>query len=58
MIRCEGGKVDFKNAEHRLLFINSYCSSVLGWKSCSVAQGLLKFYEKEELYGIQGKSKI
>lgn len=56
MIRCEGGRANFQSAEHRELFINTYCASVRGWENCSIAKVLNEMYEKRGISN--GKSKI
>ena len=48
-IKCERAVVDFANAAEFKEYVSQYCaSSTNGWKDCTVAERLLKHYEREE----------
>lgn len=46
-VYCEAARVDFKKAETRKKYWNSYCSSASGWERCSLAGALVDEYEEE-----------
>ena len=47
-VHCEGGRVTFPDKEAALEYIDRYCGSPAGWRSCSVAASLLKYYERKD----------
>ena len=44
---CEGCRLTFPDQETRLEYVRRYCGSS-DWKRCSVAKGLLEFYDKDD----------
>lgn len=46
-VKCEGGKINFKDRDHALGYENKYCGSY-DWKHCSVAQALNIYYEEQD----------
>lgn len=47
-VHCEGGKVEFPDMKVRDYYINRYCADNPGWKKCTIASFLERFYEREE----------
>ena len=49
-VHCEGGCVTFPDREAEQDYIRQYCASrdAVGWKACSVAGNLLKYYERTD----------
>lgn len=45
-IHCEGGCAAFPDQEARVAYIKRYCASLQGWKTCSLAAELLRYYER------------
>ena len=51
-IVCEGGKLSFPDERAIRDHCRAFCANVCGWRRCSVAITLQKYYErKEESYG-------
>lgn len=49
-VHCEGGCcVAFCDREAYTEYTDRYCASLQGWKDCSVAASLLRYYERTEL---------
>ena len=42
-VHCEGGKVEFPDMK-----VRDYCADNPGWKKCTIASFLERFYEREE----------
>ena len=47
-VHCEGGKISFPDPEAALIYIAGHCAEVQGWKECSIAQNLMRYYERED----------
>ena len=47
-VRCEGGKVNFRDRRAAKEFTDNFCASMAGWKICSLASSLLAYYERTE----------
>ncbi len=45
-ISCEGGRMDFPDRMALTEYADRYCANVQGWKSCTMAEGLLRYYER------------
>lgn len=46
-VGCEGGKLRFPDKQSAVEYMDAYCASTSGWKSCAVAATLLNFYERQ-----------
>lgn len=46
-IHCEGGKVKFQDRQAAVEYIDLHCASLDGWKRCSIADSLNKYYERK-----------
>lgn len=47
-VYCEGGQVRFYDLRCRNEYINRYCATVPGWKSCTIAGYLVHYYERKD----------
>ena len=47
-VGCEGGKLRFPDKESAVQYMDTYCASPMGWKKCTVAASLLKYYDRKE----------
>lgn len=47
-VHCEGGVMNFLDAEAMREYISQYCAQNPGWKKCTVAQNLQNTYERVE----------
>ena len=47
-IHCEGGRLTFKDREQMLEYIDRHCACLQGWKNCSMAISLEKYYERTD----------
>ena len=45
-VHCEGGRVKLPTAEAEKEYIRFYCADHLGWKRCTVARAITRFYER------------
>lgn len=46
-IHCEGGGVDLPERATFLEYANRYCANLEGWKDCSIAAQMLRYYEQK-----------
>lgn len=44
-VHCEGGKIRFPDRISLNEFVRLYCGTA-NWKTCSVAENLLRYYER------------
>lgn len=54
-INCEGGRLQFGTWRDCSEYADKYCASY-GWRNCTVAQQLLRKYEREENDAKRGKN--
>ena len=47
-VHCEGGRVVFQDREAIQEYAERHCASLNGWKDCSIACSLLRYYERKE----------
>ena len=47
-VHCEGGRIDLPSGEAAREYFEIYCSSVEGWRRCTVARAITRFYEKKD----------
>lgn len=47
-IHCEGGGPAFELPETFREFSNAYCASTENWRKCSLADALVRQYDKED----------
>ena len=47
-VHCEGGRPSFPDRKAAQEYIDRYCGGLDGWKDCSIAQNLLRYYERTE----------
>lgn len=47
-VHCEGGCASFRDRAAAQEYINRHCASVNGWKSCSLACSLVRYYERAD----------
>ncbi len=45
-VHCEGARLVFPDKETEWEYTGSYCAGKNGWKNCSVAESLLKYYDR------------
>ena len=46
-VHCEGGRQVFPDGQAARDYAGRYCACMEGWKNCSVADNLLRYYERE-----------
>lgn len=46
-VHCEGGRIAMPSRPVANAYMNAYCAG--DWEKCTVAQGLTKYYEEENL---------
>ena len=46
-VHCEGGNMQFPDAEAAKEYLLTYCTAVPGWRRCTVAQAITRHYEKK-----------
>ena len=49
-VHCEGGRLNFRDREAAVDYIDRHCACLGGWQECSLAAALLRQYEKEDKY--------
>ena len=47
-MHCEGGKIAFPDRATAQMYFNTYCGDVDGWRRCTVARAITRFYETQE----------
>lgn len=47
-VHCEGGRLRFPDKDAADEYANRYCAENSGWKNCTVARALLRYYERTE----------
>ncbi len=47
-VHCEGAKLRFGTAEGRLDYARRFCANASGWKDCTLAQNLVREFERSE----------
>ena len=47
-VRCEGGRIALPNMEVTRAYFDAYCGHVTGWRRCTVARAITRFYEAED----------
>ena len=47
-IHCEGGRQVYPDRQAARDYAQRYCTHMEGWKCCSVAENLLRYYERTE----------
>lgn len=45
-VNCEGGRVKMPESGETVAYSERYCAG--DWRRCSIAQQLMKFYERED----------
>lgn len=55
-IHCEGGCMRFRDRKEAVEFQDSYCASLNGWKDCTVASSVMRYYERVEKDAKRGKN--
>jgi len=48
-ISCEHGMLIFYDRESIEEYIEKYCDCPSGWKKCTLAASLIKYYEREDV---------
>lgn len=46
-IHCEAGRLNFPDKKAKREYAVRYCACMNGWKTCSLAVSLQKYYESE-----------
>lgn len=46
-IHCEGGCMKFPDQATLRRYADRYCASTTGWRDCTVAAGLLEYYDRK-----------
>lgn len=58
LIKCEGGELSFPSEAAIRDHCQAFCSNYYGWRRCSIAITLQKYYDrKEESYGKSSEGK-
>lgn len=47
-VHCEGGRPTFPDRAAATEYIDRYCADVNGWRDCSIAKTLLRYYERTD----------
>ena len=47
-VRCEGGRLRLPSHALTADYFASYCGDVNGWRRCTVARAITRFYEAED----------
>lgn len=47
-VRCDGGCMNFPDRATLTEYADHYCASVEGWKGCTMAASLLKYYDRKD----------
>ena len=47
-LQGEGGRMEFPDRKAATEYADRYCAAQSGWKACSVAASLLRYYERKE----------
>ena len=47
-VRCEGGRLRLPSRETTTGYFNAYCGDVNGWRRCTVARAITRFYEDDD----------
>lgn len=47
-MHCEGGRIEFPDRPTAQAYFETYCGDVCGWKRCTVARAITRFYEAQE----------
>ena len=47
-MHCEGGRIAFPDRDTAQMYFQTYCGDVDGWRRCTVARAITRFYEREE----------
>ena len=47
-VRCEGARLRLPSKGAEEDYIRTYCTDHLGWKRCTVARAVTRFYEKRD----------
>ena len=45
-VRCEGGRIALPNQGLTQAYFEAYCGDVNGWRRCTVARAITRFYER------------
>ncbi len=56
-LQCEVAAVAFRSREQRSEFVNRYCGSLTGWRSCTLSRSMTVDYEREMTYGKNGSER-
>lgn len=47
-VHCEGGHLAFRDRPETEDYIDRHCADLEGWKGCSLAGSLLRYYERTD----------
>jgi len=47
-MHCEGGRLSFPDRDTAQAYFTTYCGDIDGWRRCTVARAITRFYEREE----------
>lgn len=47
-VHCEGGRPTFPDRAAAQEFIDKHCGDINGWRTCSIAAVLLRYYERTD----------
>lgn len=53
-VHCEGGRIGLPGREAERDYIRTYCADHLGWRRCSVARAVTRYYEAQEAVAVDG----
>lgn len=47
-LRCERCRMDFPDEAAKKEYADKYCAETQGWRACTVARALLRWYERTD----------
>ena len=47
-VHCEGGRITLPGCGTGRAYFSEYCGDVNGWRRCTIARAITRFYEAEE----------
>lgn len=57
-VHCEGGVIRFRDRREAGEYQDCYCASLNGWKGCSVASSVARYYERTEQNAKRGQDQV
>lgn len=48
IMHCEAGRLRFPDRDTAVAYFDTFCSCLWGWKKCTLAQSMTRFYENND----------